>query len=126
MRQCEFTVDVDRMSGREVGAVPPGHLSPGPPFFAHSSGDALAVLLRAAGLRDVAVRPLSFVHWVGSPNELWDGVLGGTVRTAALVRAQPPDVQRRIRAAFDRAAVVYAVDDGLGLPVSVKIASGMR
>jgi SAM-dependent methyltransferase len=110
----------------EVGAVPPEHVPPGPPFFAHSSGDALAALLRAAGLREVRVRTLSFVHRVGSSGELWDGVLGGTVRTAALVRAQPPGVQRRIRAAFDRAACGYAVDGGLDLPVSVKIASGMR
>jgi hypothetical protein len=38
-------------------------------------------------------------------------------------------VQRRIRAAFDRAAVVDAVDGVHGcldLPVSVRIASGMR
>ncbi len=63
---------------------------------------------------------------MASPDLLWDGVLDGTVRTSALVKGQPIDVQRRIRATFDRLAAEYAVGDGLELPVSVKVATGRR
>lgn len=110
----------------EAGAAPPAHLPAGPPFFAHSADDALIGLLRGAGLREVGVRRLSFTHRVASPDELWDGVLDGTVRTSALVNSQSPDMRRRVRAAFDRLAAEHADGDGLELPVSVKIASGRR
>lgn len=110
----------------EAGAAPPAQLPPGPPFFAYSADQALGGLLRGAGLREVGVRRLSFVHRVASPAELWNGVLDGTVRTAALVDSQPSQVRRRIRAAFDRLASQYAAGAGLELPVSVKIGSGRR
>jgi SAM-dependent methyltransferase len=110
----------------EAGVAPPAHLPAGPPFFAYSTDLALVGLLRGAGLREVGVRRLSFTHRVGSPDELWNGILDGTVRTSALVDSQPPQVQRRIRAAFDRLAAEYAAGAGLELPVSVKVASGRR
>lgn len=110
----------------EVGATPPHALPAGPPFFAYSGDDALVGLLRGAGLGDVGVQRLAFTYRVASADELWTGVLDGTVRTSALVNGQPPDVRRRIRASFDRLAARHAVGDGLELPVSVKIASGRR
>jgi len=42
------------------------------------------------------------------------------------VVVQPDEVQARIRAVFDRLAAQYATGDGLDIPVSVKIASGVR
>lgn len=110
----------------EAGVTPPAYLPAGPPFFAYSHDDMLVGLLRGAGLREVGVRRLSFTHRVDSPDELWDGVLAGTVRTSELVTSQPPDVRQRIRFAFDRLAAEHAVDDALELPVSVKIAFGCR
>jgi len=35
-------------------------------------------------------------------DELWEGVLDGSVNTRATVLAQPPDVQQRIRNELDR------------------------
>jgi len=110
----------------EAGAAAPEGLPAGPPFFAYSTDDALTGLLRGAGLRDVDVRCLSFTHQVPTAQALWDGVLEGTVRTSALVKSQPPRVQRRIRANFDRLAADHLAGDGLQLPVSVKIAHGRR
>jgi SAM-dependent methyltransferase len=110
----------------EAGVAPPAHLPAGPPFFAYSTDEALLGLLRDAGLHQVEARQLSFTHRVASPDELWNGVLDGTVRTSALVRSQPPHVRRQIRAAFDRLAASYAAGAGLELPVSVKIASGRK
>ena len=59
-------------------------------------------------------------------DELWDGLIEGTVRTSALVLAQPPGVRRRIRAAFDRYASAHARDGALWLPVSAKLAAATR
>lgn len=64
---------------------------------------------------------VAFEQHLSSVDELWHGLLDGTVRTAALVRAQPPAVQAGIRAAFDRLAAQY----NLSVPVAAVIASGV-
>jgi SAM-dependent methyltransferase len=110
----------------EAGAQPPADLPPGPPFFHFSEDAALAALLHGAGLEDVSVTTHAFSHRVASAGELWDGVVGGTVRTAALVNGQPEHMRHRIRAAFDPRASRYETADGLQLPVSVKVASARR
>jgi hypothetical protein len=53
-------------------------------------------------------------------------LLGGTVRTSALILRQTDDMQRKIRAAFDRIVQQYQVGDRLEVPVSVKLASGRK
>ncbi len=111
---------------QEVGATPPADIPPGPPFFRFSSDDEFAGLLRSAGLEEIGVRRLAFTHRFSAPDELWDGLLGATVRTAALIVGQTADTQRRIRVAFDRLVREYAVTDGLDIPVSVKVASGRK
>lgn len=110
----------------EAGAQPPADLPPGPPFFRFSDDAALTGLLRGAGLTDVEVLTHAFTHRVASTDDLWDGVVGGTVRTAALVTSQTESVRQRIRAAFDGITSRYQTADGLELPVSVKLASGHR
>ena len=110
----------------EVAAEPPADIPAGPPFFRFADEADFARLLGDAGLSDVNVQTLVFAHRFASGDELWDGLLGGTVRTRALVHAQPEDVQARIRAAFDRLVRPYATNSGLEMPVSVKLASGRR
>lgn len=109
-----------------AGARPPADLPAGPPFFAYSDEEALAGLLERAGLGDVAVARHGFVHRVASADALWDGVLGGTVRTSALVTSQPEPVRREIRSAFDRLVAGYESGGGLDIPVSVLVARGTR
>jgi hypothetical protein len=53
-------------------------------------------------------------------------LLGGTVRTSALILRQPRETQRQIRAAFDRIVAQYEGGAGLELPVSVKLASARK
>lgn len=110
----------------QAGATPPADLPAGPPFFRFSSDAELSRLLGGAGFDDVEVRTLSFTHRLSGADELWQGVLGGTVRTAPLVLRQPPETRRRIRATFDRLAGEYAMGDGLEVPVSVKVAFGRK
>jgi hypothetical protein len=72
------------------------------------------------------VSTIEFIHRVETADELWDGVLGGTVRISALIRRQPPATRRRIRDAFDRLVADYRRGDVLELPVSAKLAAGRK
>ena len=110
----------------EVGAQLPADIPPGPPFFRFSDEAEFVLLFRNAGLSDVHVQTVAFTHRVASGDELWAGLITGTVRMRALVLAQPKETQTRIRAAFDRLVRSYATNGGLELPVSVKLASGRR
>lgn len=113
-------------AAEEAGASPPTDIPTGPPFFRFSDGDEFARLLSEAGLCDVEVRTLGFTQGIGGPDELWDGLLGGTVRTRALILAQTDEMRTRIRAVFDELVRVYAAADHLDIPVSVKLASGRK
>jgi len=108
----------------EAGATPPPDLPTGPPMFRFSNDQELSGALRSAGLADVTVRTFSFIHPLASPEELWNGILGGTVRTSIGIRRQPKEVQDRIRTAFERLAQAYAGHGGIKVPVAFKIGSG--
>jgi ubiquinone/menaquinone biosynthesis C-methylase UbiE len=108
----------------EAGAETPDEIPVGPPFFRFADDAEFARLLEEAGLDRVRVETISFLHQVDSADELWDGLLASTVRTAALIERQAPADRARIRAAFDRIVADYAVGHGLELPVSVKLGSG--
>jgi SAM-dependent methyltransferase len=111
---------------REAGAVQPDSLPPGPPFFRFSADGEFTALLRSAGLAEVRVRRHTFTHRLPGVDAWWNGALDGAVRTTALVRGQTREMQQRIHAAFDRLARAYAVESGLEVPVSVKVASGRK
>jgi SAM-dependent methyltransferase len=110
----------------EAGAGPPPGLPEGPPFFRFADEGEFAALLRGAGFQDVEVRTEAFTHVEASPDSLWDGLMRGTVRMAALVLGQPEATRRRIRAAFDGLVTAYETGGHLALPVSVKLASGRK
>jgi ubiquinone/menaquinone biosynthesis C-methylase UbiE len=106
------------------GATPPDHLPAGPPFFRFSADAELRALLEERGLDHVAVTTLRFTHLAHSVDEVWNGILDGTVRTSALISGQPAATRRRIRHAFGAILDRYRQDDVLALPVSVKLAAG--
>ncbi|MFC7531400.1 class I SAM-dependent methyltransferase [Actinoplanes sp. GCM10030250] len=108
----------------EAGATPPADLPSGPSFFRYAEPGALSDLFRTAGYTDVEITTVGFTQWLPSAGDLWTGLLDGTVRTSAVVLAQPADVRHRIREAFDRLAGRYAESSGLVIPVSVIIAAG--
>jgi SAM-dependent methyltransferase len=110
----------------EVGVEPPADVPSGPPIFRFADEAEFARLLGDAGLGDVDVQTVAFTHRFASGDELWKGLMGGTVRTRALVLAQPKDVQAQIRASFDRLVRPYATNGGVEMPVSVKLVSGRR
>lgn len=50
----------------------------------------------------------------------------GAVRTPPLMIGQTPEVQRQIRAAFDRLAQEYVKGGSLEIPASLKLTSGTK
>lgn len=52
--------------------------------------------------------------------------MAGTVRTSALILRQTDEMQRRVRAEFDRIVREFEAGGELELPVSVKLASGRK
>lgn len=110
----------------EAGAWLPPEVPAGPPMFRFSDDEELSDALRSVGLAEVGVRAFSFTHLLASQEELWNGIVGGTVRTSIGIRRQPKVVQDRIRAAFDRLVQAYDKNGGISLPVAFKIASGRR
>lgn len=110
----------------DAGATPPADIPAGPPFFRFSIDEQFTALLEACGLTGVQVNTIVFNHPVPTTDELWDGLLAGTVRISALILRQPEETRQRIRAAFDRLVPEYQRGDQLELPVSIKLAHGRK
>jgi SAM-dependent methyltransferase len=110
----------------EAGATPPEDLPAGPDFFRFSADEDFDALLSHGGLEDRAVETIAFSHPFASSDELWHGLLGGTVRISALIMGQPQETRGRIREAFDRLVAEYERGDVFELPLSVKLAAGCR
>jgi SAM-dependent methyltransferase len=109
-----------------AGATPSADIPAGPDFFRFAHEKEFASLLRGAGLENIEIQTLAFAYPVASAGQLWDGLLGGTVRTSALILRQPADTRKRIRAEFDRLVNKYRTEDALALPVSAKLAAGRK
>jgi SAM-dependent methyltransferase len=110
----------------EVQATPPPDLPIGPPLFRFSDDQELSALLRSAELARVGVQAYAFIHRLGSAEELWNGILGGTVRTSIGIRWQSKEVRDRIRTAFYHLMQAYAKEGGIQIPVAFKVASGRK
>jgi SAM-dependent methyltransferase len=110
----------------ECGVTNPRQPPAGPDPYRFADDDEFRALLRGARCEDVEIRSVSFTHRVGDVNELWQGLLGGSVRTAGLVKRQAPETRRKIRAAVQRLAEEYRADGELVIPVCAKIACGRK
>ena len=119
-----FGVFLDAVA--EAGAGAPAEIPVGPPFFRFSDEQEFARLLDDQRLEDINIETITFSHPVSSPDELWSGLLAGTVRTSALIQGQPAETQDQIRAAFDRVIQQHRNGDRLVVPVSVKLASATK
>jgi ubiquinone/menaquinone biosynthesis C-methylase UbiE len=115
---------LDAVAG--TGVSGPADLPAGPDLFRFADEAEFERLLRHSGLEHPAVTTISFMHRLASADELWEGFLRGSLRAAALIVHQPEGTQLRIRQAFDRLVREYEREDTVELPISVKLASGMR
>jgi SAM-dependent methyltransferase len=101
--------------GRAVADLPEG-----PPFFRFA--DPAECRRALAAFADVEVRALPLVWRLPSPDALFAAMLDGTVRTAALLRAQTPAALAAI-AADVRAEVARYPDHALAMPVVLAAAT---
>ena len=111
----------------EAGAERTLGVPEGPAAFGFADPAEFAALLTQAGFEDVDVRTVAFTHRARSAAELWDGLLGGTVRTTEQMKAQPPAVRERVRDAFARRVEAHRAPDGaLAVPVAAVLATARR
>ena len=82
---------------RRHGSLEVG-LPPGPPFFRFSDEAECRRTLLAAGFTAPQFRKIPQTWRLDSPQDLWEFMLGSTVRTGALLRAQAPQALAAIRA----------------------------
>jgi ubiquinone/menaquinone biosynthesis C-methylase UbiE len=106
-------------SVRLAGAADPDDLPAGPPMAAYDT--AYEDLLTGAGFCTPRVETIVYAHRFAHSDELWDGLLAGSLRTASLITGQPEPVRARIREIFDRLVKEYETASGLEVPVSVKL-----
>jgi SAM-dependent methyltransferase len=94
----------------------------GPSSTRFTDAAELTRVLAGASLEAVTLREISFTLPVAGYQELWDGVLGGTIRTARRLVAGGDAA----RAALHTIAEPYRDGDGYALPTLVRIAWGRR
>ena len=111
---------------RAADAWAPDALPVGPDPYRFADDGEMRRLLAGAGFAGATVETVSFSHRVTDAGELWDGILSGSIRTAARIRALEPGVRDRARAALDAAVAPYRSPDGLSLPISVKLGRATR
>jgi SAM-dependent methyltransferase len=104
-------------------AVPAG----GPDPYRFADDGEFEGLLEGVGLVGVAVKTVELTHRVAGAEDLLQGILGSSVRTAAVLRAQGAVARRRTIAALERTLEPYRGSGGaLELPVAAKLASGAK
>jgi SAM-dependent methyltransferase len=109
-----------------AGVSPPADVPPGPPIFGFADETRFTRLLTDAGLADVSVETVEFALQLQSGDELWRGLIDGTVRVRPLVLAASPEMLQEMRTHFDRLLEDYRTENGFEVPVSVKLASGRK
>jgi SAM-dependent methyltransferase len=110
----------------ESGAVPPPSLPPGPPFFQYAGSSEFMALFTGAGLSDVSVSAVAFTHRVTDLDAFWADLVEGAVRASVLIRAQPAELQARIRRMYGERLERWRVDDGWDVACAVKLGAATR
>ena len=101
-------------------------LPEGPPFFRFSDPEEFRTTLARAGFSDVDVRTLQLTWCLSSPDDVFDAISRGGVRTAAVLRAQTPAALEVIRASVRRGVEAYAKDGAFLVPMPAVLASGTK
>jgi len=101
-------------------------LPPGPNFFLFSDPAQCEDSLAAAGFRSVTMAKVSLVWPLASPDGLFEAIMQGSVRAAALLRAQTPEALATIRDAMRQAVATYARDGAFELPMPAIVAAAEK
>lgn len=101
-------------------------LPPAPPFFHYSDATVALQALLDAGLEDVLVETVPQVWQFQRPEELFEALLHGTVRTAALLRGQDAAALEKIRGEVTAAAAAAQTKEGIGIPMPSVLLSARK
>lgn len=82
-------------------------IPPGPPFFRFSDPEESRRVLSAAGFKNPVVTQVPQIWRLESAEALFDVMYNGSVRNAAVLRAQNPDALEAIRGAIRRGVEEY-------------------
>src|SRR5881296_3561757 len=96
-------------------------IPPGPPFFRFSDDEEARRALSAAGFVNIAVTRIPQIWHLHSPGALFEVIYHGSVRNAALLRAQKPLVLNMIRGEIRRGVEKYQKE----LPMPAVLACGI-
>ncbi len=107
------------------GSVDVG-LPAGPNYFLFSDPDQCTRSLSAAGFESVSVTNVPQVWRVYSPDTVIETILQGTVRAAATLKAQTPEVREAIFGAIRETVRRYDVGGKIELPMPAVVAAGTR
>jgi ubiquinone/menaquinone biosynthesis C-methylase UbiE len=88
--------------------------------------EAMLHLLRDAGFAEARAAPVRREWQVADPRDLLAALSRGTVRTAALIAAQPAAARPGIETAVGRAAEAYRRGSGFAVPIVAILASGTK
>jgi ubiquinone/menaquinone biosynthesis C-methylase UbiE len=127
--RAAFSVWDEPSRGRWLGVVFDAFTAAGaqgPPIFRFADENEFSRLLSGAGLVDVSVETVGLPLQLASSDELWTGLVDGTVRVRPMILEQSAEMQRAIRTHFDELLEDYRTEDGFDVPVSVKLASGRK
>lgn len=97
-------------------------LPPGPAFFHYSDAAVARQALHDAGLVDAVAGEVPQLWRFARAGDLFEAMLHGTVRTAALLRAQAPTALDAIRAEVTAAAARHAADGAIAIPMPAVLA----
>jgi len=98
----------------------------GPDPYRFADYEELEALLGGAGLAEPRAQALRFEQDVESSEHLWEGLLGGSVRSAARIQAQPESERDRMRADLERLCDEHREDGSLSVPVAVTVGLASR
>jgi SAM-dependent methyltransferase len=94
----------------------------GPPFFRFSDPQESKAVLQSAGFMNPSSKEIAQTWKLSSPDELFNVMYFASVRNAALLRAQKPEVLESIRSEIRREVERY----GSELPMPSVLASAVR
>ena len=106
--------------------VPPPAVPAGPSFFQFADDVVFAALLQNAGFAEVQIDAISLELPLGSAEDLVAGLVEGTVRTGALLRAANEAQGALIRQSLEVRLEPWRRGASYAVPASVKIASGRK
>jgi SAM-dependent methyltransferase len=95
----------------------------GPPVYRFADPEECRRALAAAGFEDVRTDTATIPWHEPNPGRLFDAQLHAGVRTAAVLRAQPPERLEAIREAMADGVRRYAQGDEFVLPIAARLVS---